>query len=1379
MFYTMTWFTILVVLQVLFATSFVDSELVLECPAGYVQKDSYCYRKVYATFSWEKAEDACERDGSRLVWIDDWNENDYVHNLLDMGQEMYWTGLRKTESDWKWTGNSEVYDLRLGFWEPSQPDESNSGPECVAGMVDGNWKRVPCMKKLPFICKTPAYPPGSFKCSKGLKAISEKWKCDGYRDCDDKSDEVDCGTAPYCNWYSTNMPGSKSIGYQGRKTCLYTLKANIGERISLTISSNSAIELKADSLIIYSGGLTLSESYRIGTVEGSLSVGQRFISGNHFLIIRMTTDSTVERQPISMVWTNVVPEITNSPRELTGTSNYGTLPSPFFGSTLPPDLAMEWVITAQTPGQIITLMFDNVYLENRSSMEIYDGDMTNAVLSGIQSIPDPAMYISYSKAVKIKLSTYTAIQPPSSGFVIRYKEGCDITINPANSGTIMTPGFKAGKYPRNVACSWELTAPTMKKLTLRTRSFNLYENVDYMKVYNATSSSSTSFTGEISSPMRLLSDVGYFKIEFTSDNVRSGAGFELKYSIDCEPWTTSQETNIAYSEMPYTSFESSISVTCMNGYSFMQEEYNSMDVVPMVCEEGGKWNVSRNPDCRITYCPIPPKISNGWIQEASGTVVYGGNVTYVCEDGFVLSSSATIKCKADGTWDNAPSCTSTSCGVLPTVVNGNIRNLTATQNQYGDVIEYYCEEGYETVGPSFAYCQTNGTWSHSVPTCKALTCPLVPVMNAFWTREDGVPFDTTGMLNCSNGYKWNVTNSPVISVTCRANGTFSNIEDCVDIDECKDVPSKCSAFEDCDNTIGGFMCYCKDGYFRNSSTSLCQDILECSVNKGGCSNTCNEESPGYSCSCPSGYDLFTESNQNNISLPRSESGLRQGDIFYFNHTCVRKTCDALYHPSNGQRLTENAYTFYYEDEVSFVCNIGYKLVGNKNVTCEASGQWSASPPTCTREFCTVAAHTTRMFNSSIAPGGMAYLTDAVVFQCQYGNQVLERKMYCGYMGNGQYDWQGDDYSCPEINCGEPKVVPAGVYTSKTGNSWKDTFVFGCDNGFTRSGNSTDNSITVTCQENGRWGFGSLTCTGALCTDPGTAYDAVQVATSYEVGQTVTWTCERNGYTPDPPTVLLCQIVGSIVNWNSTVRPTCKDTQNPTFSSCPTETIYVHRSNPVVYNAPTAQDNTNRLKSIKVQPENMESGSIINENTTITYTAEDYTGNTGTCEIDVVVIEDVPSLSCPNNTIYYINTTNGYAINPLDLVSSQPWTSLTADPPSLSINFNSLNVLQKVRVTASYETLTSSCSFLIATEASTCFTASVPAIAFSGKSCIGTVQCTIDCKSVQGVQYFHSDTGLKEKQYNCTGANNWSPAISDTTCVSKYQKEPSIPKHNCQ
>lgn len=70
------------------------------------------------------------------------------------------------------------------------------------------------------------------------------------------------------------------------------------------------------------------------------------------------------------------------------------------------------------------------------------------------------------------------------------------------------------------------------------------------------------------------------------------------------------------------------------------------------------------------------------------------------------------------------------------------------------------------------------------------------------------------------------------------------------------------------------------------------DINECTPNggRGPCDQTCeNTPTPGYTCSCGmSGYILYTGDGFNNISLAKGETGMRDGDVYRIDHTCVRK-----------------------------------------------------------------------------------------------------------------------------------------------------------------------------------------------------------------------------------------------------------------------------------------------------------------------------------------------------------------------------------------------------------------------------------------------------------------------------------------------------------
>ena len=65
-------------------------------------------------------------------------------------------------------------------------------------------------------------------------------------------------------------------------------------------------------------------------------------------------------------------------------------------------------------------------------------------------------------------------------------------------------------------------------------------------------------------------------------------------------------------------------------------------------------------------------------------------------------------------------------------------------------------------------------------------------------------------------------------------------------------------------------------------------------------------------------------------------------MVYSNFTVVN--CGNLTNPDNGQVNHTSGTTF--GQNATYSCNTGYNLVGNSTRTCQATGNWSGSPPTC-------------------------------------------------------------------------------------------------------------------------------------------------------------------------------------------------------------------------------------------------------------------------------------------------------------------------------------------------------------------------------------------------------------------------------------------------
>ena len=65
-------------------------------------------------------------------------------------------------------------------------------------------------------------------------------------------------------------------------------------------------------------------------------------------------------------------------------------------------------------------------------------------------------------------------------------------------------------------------------------------------------------------------------------------------------------------------------------------------------------------------------------------------------------------------------------------------------------------------------------------------------------------------------------------------------------------------------------------------------------------------------------------------------------------TCTIVECDDPGEPVNGYKMGNN---FTYGSTVTFSCDAGYELQGNKTALCQANGQWSSNIPLCLHIDC--------------------------------------------------------------------------------------------------------------------------------------------------------------------------------------------------------------------------------------------------------------------------------------------------------------------------------------------------------------------------------------------------------------------------------------------
>ncbi|XP_076823257.1 uncharacterized protein LOC143469448 [Clavelina lepadiformis] len=133
------------------------------------------------------------------------------------------------------------------------------------------------------------------------------------------------------------------------------------------------------------------------------------------------------------------------------------------------------------------------------------------------------------------------------------------------------------------------------------------------------------------------------------------------------------------------------------------------------CLISGSWS-NKLPNCLTASCEELEPLENG---EISGSLTYGSKVTYTCNDGYFLVGSSTRRCQSDKTWSGSvPFCEGVlmkKCEDPPQPEHGSVED-SGVDYSYGSRIEFRCDPGFKIQGDPVGRCNENGTWGET-PIC--------------------------------------------------------------------------------------------------------------------------------------------------------------------------------------------------------------------------------------------------------------------------------------------------------------------------------------------------------------------------------------------------------------------------------------------------------------------------------------------------------------------------------------------------------------------------------------------------------------------------------------------------------------------------------------
>ncbi|GBP19642.1 Fibropellin-1 [Eumeta japonica] len=680
-------------------------------------KGLHCYKFFNIRHSWENAGELCKRYGSELMVVDSYAENNMTAHMVPTSpsNNHYWIGLATVDDLRTNTLETTAHALvsqYAGYWDLKQPNPNDG--ECVDAHVSTesqSWELTTCETLLPFMCRANACPAGTFHCSNG-KCISSAFKCDKQDDCGDASDEMDCPTE--CHYYmassgdvvaSPNYPHK----YPALSECKWTLEGPEGQNIVLQFQDFET-EKSFDTVQILVGGRTEDKSVNLATLSGKQDLSNKlFVSASNFMVIKFSTDASVERKGFRASWKT---EPSNCGGILRATPQGQVLTSPGYPTGYPGGLECLYIIEAQ-PGKIISLEAEDLELGMKDYIVIKDGNNPSSPeLARLTGAGEENKNVVISTTNNMYLYFRTSLGDSKKGFNMRYSQGCRATII-ATNGTFTSPAYGLAKYPNNQECLYRIKNPGGGPLSLKFNEFSIHPS-DVVQVFDGTSPSGLRLHSEngftVKPRITLTASSGEMLIRFFSDSLHNGDGWKATFSADCPPL---QSGIGALASNRDTAFGTTVTFSCPIG----QEFATGKSRITTKCLDGGKWSTTYIPSCQASQCVALPDVphANVTILNGGGRS-YGTIIRYECEPGYVRYGRPVLLCMSNGTWSgDVPSCSRAMCPQFPKIKNGFIVDQTRVY-MYGDEARVQCFKGYKLNGPSVLRCGPDEEFD-SPPTC--------------------------------------------------------------------------------------------------------------------------------------------------------------------------------------------------------------------------------------------------------------------------------------------------------------------------------------------------------------------------------------------------------------------------------------------------------------------------------------------------------------------------------------------------------------------------------------------------------------------------------------------------------------------------------------
>ncbi|XP_034522831.1 complement receptor type 2 isoform X8 [Ailuropoda melanoleuca] len=426
------------------------------------------------------------------------------------------------------------------------------------------------------------------------------------------------------------------------------------------------------------------------------------------------------------------------------------------------------------------------------------------------------------------------------------------------------------------------------------------------------------------------------------------------------------------------------------------------------CQPNSKWNPPL-PKC-LKGCLPPPHINHGSYNILDKEFFpIGQEVSYSCDAGYTLIGTSPIQCTSLGTWSHAaPECEAKSCDAIPNqLLNGHV--VAPPTLQLGAVVSFVCDKGYQLNGQSSSQCVSEGMrvlWNNTFPVCERISCdPPPPIKNGWNSYSTGsIPLNTVVRYSCFKAFKL----------------IGERILFCTSKDQVKGIWDKAAPVCEYHNT-----------------NSLCPEPIVA----GGYRN--KKSRPPYRHG-----DSVTFTCNTNFTMKGNKSVWCQANGTWGPTplpTCESdfpQECPPLPTIPNGSHTGEGVGPFAPGLSVTYSCEPGYLLVGEKTIRCLSSGNWSAVIPTCKEAQCEPPGP---FLNGWIKGPPSLRVGATVNFDCNEGYRLQGQSSSQCVIAGQRASWTRMPV-CKEILCLPPPSILNGRHTGSSSENipYGSTVTYTCD-----------------------------------------------------------------------------------------------------------------------------------------------------------------------------------------------------------------------------------------------------------------------------------------------------------------------------------------------